>query len=58
MAKIVPIGLLAQRDLDTLGAGFHLMWPVDQSPCFSGLLEAIDEADRALCRERDARRVT
>jgi len=51
--KIVAVGLLTQRDLDALGQSFDRMWPVDETPCFEGLLRAIDEADRALCRRRD-----
>lgn len=53
MAKIVAIGLLTQRDLEVLGNGFTRLWPVDETPCFADLLQAIDEADRELSRERD-----
>jgi hypothetical protein len=53
MAKIVAVGLLTQRDLDALGGGFTRLWPVDETPCFSALLMAIDEADRELRRERE-----
>ena len=52
-ARIVAIGLLTQEDLTTLGSAFDRAWPVDAAPCFEGLLEAIDEADRRLWRERD-----
>ena len=51
--RIVAIGLLTQEDLKTLGSAFNRAWPVDEAPCFKGLLEAIDEADRRLWRERD-----
>lgn len=51
--RIVAVGLLTQRDLDALGHGFDRVWPVDQTPCFSRLLQAIDEADRDLWRDRD-----
>ena len=51
--RIVAIGLLTQRDLDALGSGFQRVWPVDETPCFSQLLQAIDEADREMWRERD-----
>lgn len=57
MAKIVAVGLLTQRDLDTLGAGFDRLWPVDETPCFHALLQAIDDADRELRRERDGEAV-
>ena len=53
MAKIVAVGLLTQRDLDALGTGFNRLWLVDETPCFAGLLQAIDDADRQLSRERD-----
>ena len=52
---IVAIGLLTADDLQALGASFNMAWPVDQAPCFEGLLHAIDEADRAMWRERDRR---
>ncbi|MDQ3077523.1 MAG: hypothetical protein M3Q83_01620 [Pseudomonadota bacterium] len=51
--KIVAVGLLTQRDVDTLGDTFERLWPVDQSPCFTGLLQAIDDADRELRRAPD-----
>ncbi len=53
--RIIAVGLLTQRDLDVLGEGFGRAYPVDQTPCFGELLRAIDEADRQLWRQRDAR---
>ena len=53
MANIIAVGLLTQRDLDVLGNGFNRLWLVDETPCFAGLIQAIDEADRQLIRERD-----
>ena len=50
--KIVAVGLLTQRDVDVLGHGFSRLWPVDETPCFSDLLQAIDEADRELRQEQ------
>jgi hypothetical protein len=50
--RIVAVGLLTQADLIRLGPTFSRVWPVDQTPCFSDLLRAIDNADRALWRER------
>lgn len=47
------MGLLTEQELHLLGAGFDRVWPVDQAPCFEGLLAAIDEADRKLWRERN-----
>lgn len=51
--RIVAVGLLTRRDLELLGPTFDRIWPVDETPCFSNLLRAIDEADRELIRERD-----
>lgn len=56
--RIVAVGLLTQRDLDVLGKSFTRVWPVDETPCFSELLQAIDEADRELRRAREAERAT
>lgn len=53
--RIVAVGLLTQRDLDVLGAGFTRAFPVDKTPCFGELIRAIDEADRELRREGDGR---
>ena len=50
--RIVAVGLLSQSDLDRLGSQFTRLWPVDETPCFSALLQAIDEADREFRRER------
>jgi hypothetical protein len=50
---IVAIGLLTADDLQVLGSAFDRAWPVDDAPCFEGLLLAIDEADRAIWRKRD-----
>jgi hypothetical protein len=43
---IVAVGLLTQRDIDLLGPTFDRLWPVDETPCFSQLLQAIDDAER------------
>ena len=52
--RIVAIGLLTERDVEALGSNFARLWPVDETPCFSQLLLAIDEADRELWQARDA----
>ena len=46
--RIVAVGLLTQREVELLGQGFSRLWPVDDTPCFQDLLQAIDEADREL----------
>lgn len=47
-SRIVAVGLLTAADVEALGAGFSQLYPVDETPCFNGLLLAIDEADLAL----------
>lgn len=47
---IVAVGLLTRNDLNVLGPSFTRLWPVDETPCFDGLLQAIDEVDRDMCR--------
>jgi len=44
--RIVAVGLLTQREVELLGHGFSRLWPVDNTPCFTELIDAIDEADR------------
>lgn len=53
---IVAVGLLTRNDVHLLGPSFDRLWPVDEMPCFTGLLEAIDKADRQLRRERQPTR--
>jgi hypothetical protein len=48
----VAIGLLTAPELESLGQSFDRAWPVNEGPCFSGLLQAIDEADREYWREQ------
>jgi hypothetical protein len=43
---IVAVGLLTRNDIDVLGPSFTRLWPVEQAPCFDGLLRAIDHAER------------
>ena len=51
--RIVAVGLLTERDVRILGQGFDRLWPVDDTPCFPQIVQAIDEADRELWRARD-----
>ncbi len=46
--RIVAVGLLTERDLSLLGHSFTRLWPVEETPCFDGLIRAIDEAEREL----------
>ena len=48
--RIVAVGLLTQREVELLGHGFSRLWPVDDTPCFQDLLQAIDDADAELSR--------
>lgn len=43
---VVAVGLLTARDLDILGAGFRRAYPIEDTPVFLDLLDAIDAADR------------
>lgn len=45
---IVAVGLLTQQDLGKLGPDFDRLFPVDQTPHFAELLQAIDDADRGM----------
>ena len=54
--RVVAVGLLTNAELRALGQSFAGAWPVDRSSSFDGLLQAIDEADRELWRERDRSR--
>jgi hypothetical protein len=49
--RIVAVGLLTRRDLEVLGPTFDRIWPVEEAPDFTELLQAIDEADRELQHE-------
>jgi len=48
--RIVAVGLLTQREVELLGHGFSRLWPVDETPCFQDLLQAIDDADLELSK--------
>ena len=50
--RIVAVGLLTRRDIGLLGPTFDRLWPVEETPSFSELLRAIDDADRNLANHR------
>lgn len=52
--RIVAIALVTRDELARLGPAFRRAWPVEDGPCFAGLLQAIDEADRDHWREQDS----
>ena len=49
--NVIASGLLIQRNMELLGQRFARTWPVDETACFEGLLEAIDQTERELMRE-------
>ena len=51
--RIVAVGLLTQREVELLGHGFSRLWPVDNTPCFQDLLQAIDDADTELSKQHE-----
>lgn len=51
--QIIAVALVTAEELSRLGPTFDRAFPIDQTPCFGGLLNAIDEADRELWRKRD-----
>ncbi len=46
--RIVAVGLLTKREVESLGPAFDRIWPVEEAPHFNELLRAIDEADQKL----------
>lgn len=54
--RIVAVGLLRQKDIDRLGLKFTTLWPVQDTPCFGSLLDAIDQADREYRQDADRSR--
>lgn len=51
--RIVAVGLLTQTHVDMLGSSLKKVYKIDETPCFSELLRAIDDADREHWREQD-----
>ena len=49
---VIAVGRLARENISALGATFTRFYPVDETPCFGELLNAIDEADREIRRSR------
>ena len=53
--RIVAVCLVTQEELQRLGDEFERAWPIDETPCFEGLLQAIDERIGS-CGENGTRR--
>ena len=51
--RIVAVGLLTQVHLDLLGSSLKTVFPINEAPCFTKLIAAIDEADRRHWRAED-----
>ena len=43
--RVVAVALLTKKDVRLLGPTFDRLWPLEDTPCFSALLEAIDKAE-------------
>lgn len=50
---IYAVALVTKGELNKLGPAFERAWPVENTPCFSQLLAAIDDADREHWRQQD-----
>ena len=51
--QIVAVALLTQENLNLFGSCLKRVFPLQQTPCFSELIAALDEADR---REQNQQR--
>ena len=51
--RIVAVENLTQSNLDAYGSALKKVFPIHETPCFSDLLAAIDEADRRHWRAED-----
>ena len=49
--RAVAVSLLVNEDVRMLAPAFSSLWPVDETPSFGSLLQAIDEADHEHRRE-------
>jgi hypothetical protein len=45
--------LLTQRHVEQPESSLQQLWPVQDVPCFKGLLDAIDDADRSYWQSVD-----
>ena len=51
--RIVAVALLTRGDLATFGSDLRKVYPVEESPAFSDLIQAIDKAEREQWREEE-----
>lgn len=52
--RIVAVGLLTQRDVELLGAGFRRLFPLDGDAPFDDLLRQLDRIEAQFGRSPDA----
>ena len=52
--RVMAVASHSEHDVSLLTPSFKRLWPVDETPCFSSLLLAIDEAERLADREAEA----
>lgn len=44
-SRVIAVGSMKPSDLLVLRGSLDQLWPVDESPCFGSLLQAIDSAE-------------
>jgi hypothetical protein len=54
---IYAVALLTRSEAALLGSAFARLWRVEMTPCFGGLIAAIDGADRQHWRKVDSDQV-
>ena len=52
--QTIGLSLLTAHELRLLGSGLGRAWPTEETACFENLVEAIDEADLRLVRNRES----
>jgi hypothetical protein len=50
---IYAVALVTRSELNKLGPAFERAWPVERTPCFGELLNAIDKADQSYWADQD-----
>jgi hypothetical protein len=45
--KIVAVAFLTESNMRAIGASLQRVYPIQDTPVFADLLQALDEADRA-----------
>jgi hypothetical protein len=50
--RIVAVALLTEENMKVYGSCLSKVFPIDETPCFTELIDAIDRAEQQM-RERD-----